>query len=66
MWTKEYCGVQHLGKFNLLKTWVSVERHQSCAVLTEWFPGCRFHPKETDYKDVEAAKQAGELIMRER
>ncbi len=62
-WTKEYCGLQHLGKLGTGKLRVSVERHTHCATLLEWYLGCGFHPKETDYPTVEEAKQVGEAIM---
>jgi hypothetical protein len=65
-WTEEYCGHQSLGKFSLDTTWVSVERHSNFAILNEWFPGCAFHPTETTHPTVEAAKLAGEKIMKEK
>ena len=64
-WTKEYCGVQHLGECSLRKVWVTVERHSKVATLLRWFPGCKFSPTETDYPTVEIAKRAGEAIMLE-
>lgn len=63
MWTREYCGIQHLGEFSLRQTWITVERHSTWAILLEWFPGCAFSPKETRHSTVEAAKQVGESIM---
>ena len=62
-WTKEYCGVQHLGKPNQGKTWFTVERHKTFADLSEWYPGCGFHPIDTTYGTVEEAKQAAEARM---
>ncbi len=50
------------GAFSLGKTWLTVERHKNGATLLEWFPGCKFSPKETLYNSVEDAKQAGTLL----
>ncbi len=62
-WTKEYCGVYHLGTFSPQETWLTVVRHNNSATLLEWYPGCKFSPKETPYNSVEDAMRAGESIL---
>jgi len=43
---------------------VSVRRFPTGAELAEWYLGCSFSPKLTWHESVDAAKQAGELVMR--
>ncbi|MDY6910761.1 MAG: hypothetical protein SVM79_00140 [Chloroflexota bacterium] len=62
-WTKEHCGLSHLGEFSICKLWVTVERFDDCAKLLKWFPGCQFSPEESWHKTVDDAKKAGEVAM---
>ena len=60
-WTDEAHDLQYLGKD---RPYVSVRRFPTGAELAEWYLGCSFSPKLTWHESVDAAKQAGELVMR--
>ena len=63
-WTKPYYGVSHMtpeGK----KSRVSVADFVSFAILTCWYPGCGFSPRESRHDTAQQAKTAGEQWLSE-
>lgn len=62
-WTKDLHGVQHLKHASDSSIWCSVTSFGSTALLTKWFPGCRFNPKIEWHATKEDAMKSAEEWM---
>jgi len=63
-WTREYCGVTHLGELGQDLRFSAVRLGKERVLLEEWFPGCGLCPKEKVYPSMEEAKKVAERRMR--
>lgn len=62
-WSKPYFGITHCGKSGTDRWWLTVRDYGTSAELLCWYPGCAFHPHESNHASAEAAKAAGEAWL---
>jgi len=63
-WSKPYCGLTHLGKFDPEGYRVTVVEWNHGAELKRYYPDCGFTSINSTHKNVATAKRAGERYMK--
>ena len=59
-WSKEYCGVSHLGDLSDGRRATICRMGQGVNLVKLWFRGCGFSPHEVTCKSLESAKALAE------